>query len=175
MKNQSIFLLGNIASGKTSLANSLESKVSSFKVVCINECRRQSSKEYPNNEGTPHQIERYARTLFLQKIKEHQQVILPMTGGTRFFEFALLELKKIGFNNLLIKIDCPPIICYKRFLERQRKGYLPPPLPYQTKDIKQLIYRYDDKLKTIHAHHVLSSHNKNEKEVLKDLLAFLVT
>lgn len=175
MARQCIFLIGNIASGKTTLAEALSTKIPSFKIVCIDQCRREIGAQNNSVNDSPYQIEKKAKALFLKKVLKYEKVILPMVGGTRFFEFAFIELGLLHFSKLLIKIKCPPSICYKRFEERQQKNYLPPPLPYRTSDIKKLIIQYAKKIDRIKVNHVLDSSNTSVGKLAKNLFDFLVT
>ncbi len=164
---ESIFIIGNIASGKTSFSNQLQKVLKGFKVVCIDEKRHKVGKDSNLKDYLPYQREEVAQRIYLEDVRSKHKVILPLVGSTKFYEKTRERLTKADYKPLIIKINCSPSVCIQRYWERKNKGYISPPLPYKSKSIENLINKYDAELKHIAADLVLNSESQTNGKLIE--------
>lgn len=116
-----IFVLGNMASGKTTLSKKIEELYPSFKHLDLDEFRRKY------NTGKTLDGEKTAQRMFINAIRNNKNVIIDVTGTGRFFSEYFQ--KDVHNQAYVILLNSSIEDCKKRQLQRLNSGYKMPPLP----------------------------------------------
>lgn len=121
---QAIIIIGNMASGKSTLARLLADRLDYWH-VCLDHFREKCSTAF---HLTPIQRETLAQTQCLAALKQPGDVIFESTGVSSFYRKALDMLDREGVNLQLIRIDCPEKICIERYYARKNNALARPPV-----------------------------------------------
>ena len=105
-------VFGNIASGKSSVAQSLVESLPSFKVVCADNIRVESAL------GGTIMSEDVIASKVMEEIHQHTHIILECTGGGTYFKHYVRLLHATGFTIIRISLKCSGLVCYKRYQDR---------------------------------------------------------
>jgi len=127
-------IIGNIASGKSHLAEIIRQKTG-YKIYDIDDYRRRYNKK-ATSLG-----ERVAWRLFMDDVAEAKDGIITTSGTSQYYE---LMVARISTSVLTIKMVTDPSVCCKNHEARKKTGYTPPPMPFDSKDLKGTIYRLHD-------------------------------
>lgn len=146
MSKYAIIIIGNIASGKSTLATLIKKNTPWIEIICIDEIRKQIIEEDPNIDGITR--ERRAERMALEAIHTGDHIIYESTGTSLFYKRALIALKK-RYTTYIIKINLPQSICYERHIERLQSNYYTVSPGFKTKlDIRSMMGEIEFELKT---------------------------
>lgn len=156
MDKQAIVIIGNIASGKSTLAQELLLLLPHYSFVSTDDIRRSSGDErLPECE---------VLDLTIKVISKCESVIFECTGVGKNYQIIKSFLKS-KFKVRVILVECPPDVCLKRFYERKQNGYKAFEMT-KTADIKTNIYENHIKLQSATKHHGYDSNKITTKEVV---------
>lgn len=127
-------LIGNIASGKTTLAQMIRQKTG-YKIYDIDDYRTRYNKK-ATQLG-----ERMAWNIFMDDLAEIKDGIITTSGTSQYYE---LMLARLSSGYMTIKVDTSPSECWKNHQARSKKGYTPVPMPFETKNLQSGIYKLHD-------------------------------
>lgn len=152
-----IAIIGNIASGKSTLARTI-SAAKNYRILKIDDFRKRHNKA-----GDP-RGDRKSWEYLISHIQKGGPLILEATGVGKYFERCLCSYPGPEF---IIKVDTPAAECKQNHARRLRKGYKLPPMPWD-RPINDVIDRVDILLKDSRADVVYK-----EKEDLKIILSII--
>lgn len=115
-----IFIVGNIASGKTTTCLELKKLMPNYEYISIDDFRRSF------NTGKNIAGEEMAQRLFIAKMKNQGYLIIETTGTGRHW---LKYLEAVSGNTLVVRLDCHADICNVRSQNRTANNYKLPPIP----------------------------------------------
>lgn len=153
---QAIIIIGNIASGKTTLAEAIARELPDFAIVCLDDIRADLMDNYPDMNSVVR--ERNAEAIALKSIDQNRQVIFESTGTSQFYHRAMNRIRE-KFQTFTIKLHADPKICIKRFEERKKNGkhQIPPGWHKVNTQIDSQIFQINDLLKDRNADFMLTS------------------
>jgi len=129
-----IILIGNICTGKTTLANSL-SKKNKFPLFLIDDYR------FRFNPDSTFEGEFNAWTNLKKDISNQENSIFESSGTSMWFNVIISRLKG---KKIIIKLDSS-----RSNISERIKSRVQVPLPYDTSDINKSLNHIDSKLKQI--------------------------
>jgi adenylate kinase family enzyme len=133
-----LIIIGNIASGKTTLAKKLAEHYK-IPILSIDDFR-----EKYNISGDAFG-ENHAWDLFIHFIMQTDKCIVDTTGTSKHY-FKMMTI--VNGPKIIIKIDSNQAQCLKNYEKRKRSGYKMPPIPWKM-DIKNSLHRNDTVLKLL--------------------------
>lgn len=126
-KKRCLVIVGNVASGKSSVCGGLVARFEHYRHLSLDTFRHVAM-------GSGQVREQAAHALGLQFIHNDNPFLLFETTGTgRFFDKAMRKLMIEGYHIALIQLQCDPMVCLQRFYSRSYSGYQLPPYPYTFK------------------------------------------
>lgn len=125
-----IFIIGNIASGKSTIAKQL-SKIYKIKHFSIDNIRKKV------NLASDIYGEYLSWDTLKKIVQTNDSIIIESTGTSKHYE-SLLSLSK--FSKIIIKVDTSVAQCHKNFLKRSKNSTRSIPIPYDF-DIKKSLIR----------------------------------
>lgn len=120
ISNKKIIVIGNIASGKTTISKMLSKKMKVDHIE-LDEFRRKHNKKM-TQEG-----EDRAREMFFRAINKKGMQIIELTGSGKVYQELKNELHQK--EKFIIKLECDEKILLKRVKDRLKTRYVFPPLP----------------------------------------------
>ena len=137
MNKRVIIIAGNIASGKTALANEMQKRLKNFTLLSMDAERWAACGEGLVRE---HQAE-YA---LIDKLLQHNRVIYETTAFGKPFKVMEKLLTKEKATLVCIKLDCHPDECLRRYQERS----IHPPMPFKF-DVEDSLWKIHANLRTL--------------------------
>lgn len=127
-------IIGNIASGKSTLADIIRQKTG-HPIYDIDDYRRRYNKK-----GTE-LGERLSWQLFIDDVAVLKDGIVTTSGTSKYYP---LMVTRMTAPCLTIFVNTDPAKCWKQHEARIKKGYELPPMPFESKSMKNTIYRLHD-------------------------------
>lgn len=156
-----IIIIGNIASGKSTLAKLLSQSLS-MNIVCVDDKRNQLFQQ-----GLTSSIkrEREAEKLVLEALS-NIDCIYESTGVTQLFKRAYNIISKQKECFVVVKLKCSQEQCFLRYNKRKYDGYFQAPFPFKKgRNIKESIRYIHWELKNIDFDIELESNDIRNKDV----------
>jgi predicted kinase len=116
---QAIIIIGNIASGKTTLARRIQSHLPDFQYICLDDIRLEQVEANPDINSVV--MERESQKKAFEKIDQNRFIVYESTGASQFYHKALNRIKD-QYQCFTIKILSNPKQCIKRFHQRKEDG-----------------------------------------------------
>jgi len=116
-----IFIIGNIASGKSTVCKML-AKATGYKHHGIDNYRRRY------NQDATVLGESMAWQFYIDAVSKKKEMIIENSGVSQNFE---LLRHKAGKPRMIILLHCPATECIRRHRQRMKKGYRLPPSPWK--------------------------------------------
>lgn len=116
-----IFIVGNIASGKTTTCLELVKIMPDHLYISIDDFRRELNKS--KSAGG----ENLAQIRFIQQIRCRKNLIVETTGTGRHWQNYIAAAKR--WDYLIVRLNCLSETCLQRSQQRSANGYILPPIP----------------------------------------------
>lgn len=156
-----IVVFGNIASGKTTFAQSL-----GLRHICLDKHREKLRGQALAPMAAEHLAE---KNCLAELLPPRQIFVYETTGGSRFFQKAKAALEAQGCHFFFVKIECSTIGCVRRF--NARKSAVP--LPFRSKSLLETMQQLAWNARHIVPDVVLDSEKMNLEEMKSQFLAIL--
>ncbi|WP_027001678.1 hypothetical protein [Hugenholtzia roseola] len=117
-------IIGNLATGKSSLCRQLVADLPQFSYFSIDAYRHQYNLD-GSVEG-----EALAQTRLYQDVLASQKAILEMSGVSQAYRTLKWDAAQAGFRVWVFKLTCEQDTLLDRLQQRAEAGYLLPPMPY---------------------------------------------
>lgn len=156
-----ICIIGNVASGKSTLAGALVKKLPGYALASLDDYRRKYKA---------HTLEREerAQASLIQKIRTTPNLVLECSGTGKWYSHYLVE----NPNHIQIQLHLPVPRCRERHLLRISEGYKLPPFCYDL-DLDDVFRFMDQKLDGRGVDLKVQVYNKGLPDILAEVLQFL--
>ena len=155
-----IFIVGNMASGKSSISKELTKKLKGFKHLELDEFRK---KHNPNRTLAG---DNKAQMELVEAIKNNKNVIVESTGTGRWYDQYFRHDKHNKIQVVLL--DSTLTLCRERQKKRLSEGYEMPPIPSSwSLTFESSLKWMQDKLKYIKKDLKISAKDSIEENVEK--------
>jgi adenylate kinase family enzyme len=160
---QLLCIIGNIGSGKTTLARELLTLLPHFSYHAIDDYRR---KYNPNatQEG-----EQAAYEHLCYDIWQQENAILEMSGVSDKYRNLKWEAQHKGYRVFVVKLLCQAEYLYDRLQQRHEQGYELPPMPY-TLNLSQSVRYIEHVLDTEPHTWVFETERQKSKEIAQEIV-----
>jgi dephospho-CoA kinase len=156
-----LILIGNVASGKSTIAKLLSEKTG-WKVHGIDAYRRRY------NQDATEIGERLSWQFYLEAVEKKKNLIIENSGTAQNYE---LLKHKAGKPRTVILIECPPKECIRRHNARMRQGYRLPPSPWK-RPIEQGIVSIATLLELAEYDLIYDSTKMSAEEIVEKIIRF---
>ena len=161
-----IAIIGNICSGKSTVARHLSQLNPNYKLLSIDDYRLQYNKE--NNKAGEYKAQEQLR----EDLLSTKFAILEMSGASQRFISLMAETFKLGSQNIVVKLKCARHVLLQRFVDRQESSYPKIPFPYNLNKEKS-IEHIDSKLQSISADYVFNTDKMAAVEIAKLISGYI--
>lgn len=159
-----IVIIGNIASGKSTVARLLADRMEGYHHVCSDNFRDEKPDKYfeVDNRIFEEEIAQETR----QAIQNNRLIIYESTGSSRFFKDIFYELVQSNAEIFTVRLTCRPEICMLRYKKRieSGKGHLVP-MYNNSKTAEELIHQHDKKSAWVKAHISVDSEKTDPEKI----------
>jgi shikimate kinase len=164
-----IIVIGNMASGKSSLAKALAARLRDYDYICQDDFRNSETAKYMEVDNRL--FEEEVATNTIAAMHRSRQFIYESTGATRFFRDRYYEFLKAGYEMFVIRLICPIEICITRFYKRREQGknHLVP-MFYVSKSPEEIIEQFEKKAAWVKADLKLDSYKLSVPQLLEKVL-----
>lgn len=164
-KPQAIVIIGNIASGKTTLAKKLVEQLPDFTYVCLDDIRVGIADTNP--DINPVSRDRQAEAQAMKMMDQHRYVIFESTGANLFYHRAILRMRD-KFQVFTVKLMADTETLYERYLGRPQ--FQLQPAHAKATPMRDLIERQQNVIKGIYADYTLSTIETHPRNILLSVM-----
>jgi shikimate kinase len=165
---QAIIIIGNIASGKTTLARLISAELPDYQYICLDDIRVNMMELAPDMNSIVR--ERISEDIVLKKINESRYIIYESTGASQFYNRAMLRIRE-KFEVFTVKLEANMDTCYGRFEDRKKNGqFQVPPGLGSRMDIKSQIHRLQGIIRDMPCDFFASSEYRSPLYILHNFL-----
>lgn len=163
-----IVIIGNIGSGKSTVARLLAEMMPGYNYVCMDNFRDEKPDKYFDIDNRIFEEEIARETT--EALHRNRNIIYESTGASRFFRDRFYEMVQHDSEIFTVRLKCRPEKCLSRYEKRQEtgKGHFVP-IYKNAKTAKQLIDEYEKKSSWIKAHLIIDS-EKNSPQEIADMI-----
>lgn len=120
-----IAIIGNLASGKSTLAKLIHQQLDHYTYLSIDEFRVRFQAHTKRGEANAWQALAIAA-------HKSENIIFESSGTANHFPEVIEKFKKKGGKVLVVQLECSVHECLIRRRQQLKSGYIPPPFPYKT-------------------------------------------
>lgn len=169
-KPQAIVIIGNIASGKTTLAKKLIEQLPDFAYICLDQLRISVTESLPSLDINPVTRDRTAERIAMGMIDQKRYIIFESTGASQFYHRAIFRMRD-KFQVFTVKLMADTDTLYARYLERRERGQFQlQPAHTGSLPMRDLIERQQNVIKGIYADYTLSTIETHPRNILLSVM-----
>ena len=146
-----LVIIGNIASGKSTLINTVKERVRGFVFYSIDQYRSQYKAIDPTTD-------KRAWDLLIKDVSNTERAIVECSGTSKYFDTLI---NSFSGKVVVIKIECSVKTCIQREKLRIQHGYIKP--LFSSYDIEESIRYIDGKLNDIYSDYSIDGEQSNEE------------
>lgn len=169
-----IVIIGNIASGKSTLAKGIHAAWPALNYACVDHVRVVLRPRFPEREQA-YALEHAAGEILMKQVMEASPLLYESSGATRLFAKASAHIRAYRRGPCItIRTTCGHALAMRRHAARKAAGHQQVAPPFRgALPIPECWYRFEDMLRGPVADLVIDTERHNPAETLSIALAHI--